>query len=70
MGRWEMAVRRPHPGLWPYVRRYVGWFKHMAAPLGRRELPGDEVRIIIGFGAPVRVFDAGESDRFVDFETE
>lgn len=64
-----MATRPPDPALWPHVRRYVGWFEHMAAPLCRRELPGDEVPIIIGFGAPVRVFDAGESDRYVDLES-
>jgi hypothetical protein len=30
--RWEMALRDPHPALRPHVRRYAGWFEHMAAP--------------------------------------
>lgn len=59
-----MALRDPHPSLRPYVRRYVGWFEHMAAPLCRRELPTDEVPVIVSFGAPIRIYDAGDSERF------
>ena len=59
-----MALRDPHPSLRPYVRRYAGWFEHMAAPLCRRELPTDEVPVIVSFGAPIRIYDAGDSDRF------
>ena len=66
MGRWEMATRKPHPALGPHVRRYVGWFEHMAVPLCRRELPTDEVPVIISFGGPIRVYDAGDSERFRD----
>jgi len=58
-----MASRNPHPSLQPYVRRYVGWFEHMAAPLCRRELPTDEVPVIVSFGAPIRIYDAGDSER-------
>ena len=58
-----MARRPPHPSLAPFVRGYVGWFEHMAAPLCRRELPTDEVPVIISFGAPIRVYDAGDSQR-------
>jgi AraC-like DNA-binding protein len=36
----------------------------MAAPLCRRELPTDEVPVIISFGTPIRIYDAGDSDRF------
>src|SRR5262245_41566145 len=32
IGSWEMARRPPHASLAPYVRGYVGWFEHMAAP--------------------------------------
>jgi AraC-like DNA-binding protein len=61
-----MAARRPHPALRNHVRRYVGWYEHMKAPLCRRELPTDEIPVIISFGAAVRVFDAGDSERFSD----
>jgi AraC-like DNA-binding protein len=58
-----MVSRDPHPSLQPYVRRYVGWFEHMAAPLCRRELPTDEVPVIVSFGTPIRIYDAGDSER-------
>jgi hypothetical protein len=61
-----MAVRQPAAALRGYVRQYAGWFEHMAAPLLRRELPTDEVPVIISFGAPIRVYDAGDSSRFRD----
>jgi AraC-like DNA-binding protein len=64
-----MALRDPHPSLRPYVRRYAGWFEHMAAPLCRRELPTDEVPVIINFGAPIRIYDAGDSERFSNLES-
>jgi len=66
LGRWEMARVLPERSLRPYVSQYVGWIEHMAAPLCRRELPTDEVPVIINFGAPVRVWDAGESTRYTD----
>lgn len=59
-----MAVRQPAVALRGYVRQYAGWFEHMAAPLCRRELPTDEIPVIISFGAPIRVYDAGDSHRF------
>jgi AraC-like DNA-binding protein len=61
-----MAQRAPHPALRPHVRQYTGWFEHMAAPLCRRELPTEEVPVIISFGAPIRVYNAGESERYSD----
>src|ERR1043165_5462940 len=61
-----MAQRTPHRALAPHVRRYVGWFEQMASPLLRRELPTDEVPVIISFGAPIRVYNAGASDRYSD----
>jgi AraC-like DNA-binding protein len=69
MGRWEMALRDPHPRLRVHVRRYCGWIEHMATALTRRELPTEEIPVIINFGSPVRVYDAGESDRFVDLDS-
>jgi AraC-like DNA-binding protein len=61
-----MALRAPHPSLRPFVRQYVGWFEHMAEPLCRRELPTDEVPVIVNFGARIRIYDAGDSDQFAD----
>ena len=69
MGRWEMALRQPHPALRAHVRQYVGWIEHMATALLRRELPTELIPLIINFGAPVRVFEAGESERFSDLDS-
>src|SRR6185295_10047535 len=66
IGRWEMAMRQPHALLRRHVRQYVGWIEHMATALMRRELPTDEIPLIINFGAPVRVYQVGESPQFVD----
>jgi AraC-like DNA-binding protein len=57
LGRWEMAESEPMAPLRPYVHRYAGWFEHMAAPLVRRELPTEIAPLIIGFNAPVRLYD-------------
>ena len=40
--------------------------EHMAEPLCRRELPTDEVPVIVNFGARIRIYDAGDSDQFAD----
>jgi AraC-like DNA-binding protein len=69
MGRWEMALRAPHPLLRRHVRQYVGWIEHMTTALMRRELPTDEIPLIINFGAPVRVYEVGESSRFADLDS-
>src|SRR5262245_44807602 len=66
MGRWEMALRKPHPALRPHCLLYCGWFEHMATTLVRRELPTDEIPLIINFGPPLRVWEAGESERYAD----
>ena len=67
LGWWEMVRAAPHPSLRPHVRAYIGWFEHMAAPLCRRELPTEDVPVIINFGAPVRVFDPFDSSRWTDY---
>lgn len=69
MGRWEMALRAPHPALRGHCRQYCGWFERMATTLVRRELPTDEIPLIINFGPPVRVYDAGDSDRYSDLDS-
>src|SRR5262245_27151326 len=62
-----MARRAPHVSLRPYVLEYVGWFEHMAQPLCRREVPTEVVPVIISFGAPVRIFDQQDQNRWLDF---
>ena len=47
LGWWEMVRSAPHPSLRPHVREYIGWFEHMAAPLCRRELPTEEVPVMM-----------------------
>ena len=69
IGRWEMALRQPHPVLRRHVRQYVGWFEQMATTLVRRELPTEEIPLIINFGPPVRVYEAGDSERFADLDS-
>ena len=66
LGWWEMVRSAPHPSLRPHVREYIGWFEHMAAPLCRRELPTEEVPVIINFGAPVRLFDPIDPSRWTE----
>jgi len=59
-------VAPPAPALRSYVREYIGWFEHMAAPLCRRELPTDMAPLILNFGAPVRVFDLADPRTYAD----
>jgi AraC-like DNA-binding protein len=69
LGWWEAVRAAPHPSLRPHVREYIGWFEHMASPLCRRELPTEDVPVIINFGAPVRLFDPIDSSRWTDFDS-
>jgi AraC-like DNA-binding protein len=66
-GQWEMVRRLPHPALRPYVREYVGWFEDFASPLCRREVPTEDVPVIINFAAPVRLFDIDHPSRWTDY---
>jgi len=69
MGHWEMALRAPHPALRVHVRQYAGWIEHMAVALVRRELPTEQIPLIINFGSPVRVYGAGEASAFTDLDS-
>lgn len=69
LGCWEMTPGVPAAALRPYVREYVGWFEHMAAPICRREPPTEIIPVIINFGAPVRIFDAADPSRFTDYDS-
>jgi AraC-like DNA-binding protein len=67
LGSWEYAIAKPHAGLRPHVREYYGWIERMALPVCRREVPTDEVPIIINFGTPFRLFDQADPSRWTEF---
>lgn len=65
--RWELAIRAPRPALRPYIRDYCGYTEEAPGIVRRLEYPGPQVVVIIEFGPPVRVYDAGQlrtSSRF------
>ena len=45
----------PAAPLRPFAREYVGWSEQLPVPLRRRELPTEDVPLIINFGAPFRL---------------
>jgi AraC-like DNA-binding protein len=62
--RWEMAVRPPAAPLRPYVRGdYVGYTEWSGPMNRRREFPGPFVVMILEFGPPLRVYEAGDPRR-------
>jgi AraC-like DNA-binding protein len=63
LGWWEIAKVCPEPAMRPYVREYVGYVESMAVAVSRREPPGDVAPVIINFGAPVHVYEAGTTER-------
>ena len=67
LGSWEYAIAKPHASLRPHVREYYGWIERMALPVCRREVPTDEVPIIINFGTPFRLFDQADPSRWTEF---
>ena len=54
-GSWEMATRAPHPALAGAVHRYVGYVERSAETVRRREVPQDQVTVILGFGTPLSI---------------
>lgn len=71
-GEWELIDARPDRALRPHVVRYTGWFERRAAPLQRRELPSQNIPLIINFGSPIRVSRAADPacwDSFGSFTT-
>lgn len=60
-GHWEMVTGMPDGRLRPHVSRYVGWYERRSIPVRRRELPTQHVPVVISFGDPIRLFDAGGS---------
>jgi AraC-like DNA-binding protein len=67
LGSWEYAIAKPHASLQPHVREYYGWIERMAQPVCRREVPTDEVPIIINFGTSCRLFDQADPSRWTEF---
>jgi AraC-like DNA-binding protein len=67
--KWGMVTASPHPALRKHVRRYVGWWEHRTTPLYRRELPTEEVPLIINFGDPIRLFDVADRSRSTELGT-
>ncbi|WP_437599692.1 helix-turn-helix domain-containing protein [Sorangium sp. So ce590] len=61
--RWELATRPPAARLRPYIRDYSGYTEEAPGPLRRVEFPVPQVVVIIEFGPPIRVFDAGADGR-------
>ena len=51
----------------PYVREYVGYVESMSTAIDRREPPMDVAPVIINFGAPVRIYEAGTSERWTSY---
>jgi len=41
----------------------------MATPLVRREVPTEDVPVIINFGAPFRLFDQANPSRWTDYRS-
>lgn len=66
-GRWELITAAPDARLRAYLRRYCGWRdRRDGTTVRRREVPTHEVPVIINFGDPIRLFDAGSSTRWRD----
>jgi AraC-like DNA-binding protein len=63
LGSWELATGAPAEVLRPFAREYIGWHEQLTAPLCRRELPTEEVPLIINFGAPFHLFTPGGTRR-------
>ena len=68
VGRWELASGAAAPPLRPYVRGYLGTSSRIGF-LRERHLPSGDVALIINFGAPHRLIDAGDATRSTEHRT-
>ncbi|MFJ1701912.1 helix-turn-helix domain-containing protein [Kitasatospora sp. NPDC088346] len=57
-GVWELVVGRPEPRLREHILGYRGFRQDLRQPRRRLEVPTDVLTLIIGFEAPMRLFDA------------
>jgi hypothetical protein len=55
LGRWEMVLGDPPPGLCSHVRSYWGYAEETVAFSRRRELATAHAVLIVGFGPPIEV---------------
>jgi AraC-like DNA-binding protein len=55
LGRREIVLGAPDPGLRAHVRGYCGYFEQVAGVTRRVEFPSGSVGLIVGFGPPVGV---------------
>jgi hypothetical protein len=55
LGRWEMVLGDPAPGLCLHVRGYRGYAEETVAFSRRRELATAQAVLIVGFGPPIEV---------------
>jgi AraC-like DNA-binding protein len=53
-------MRTPRPDLRPYIRDYCGYAESAPGVVRRFEFPVPQIVVIIEFGPPVRVYDAGQ----------
>src|SRR5690606_41200590 len=60
---WKVAERTVAPDLAPYVLGLYGYRERAPSRLCRRELPALETVVILQFGAPIHVYDSGQTQR-------
>jgi AraC-like DNA-binding protein len=65
--QWEMARATPAMPLQGVVQGYIGYSERSAAPLRRREVPSDQVPLIISFGPRIEVAGVKGNGRFGSF---
>lgn len=65
-GRWLLTSRRPPPPLRPFVREYQGYRESGGRPIRRREMPSDQVVLILDFGPGFRLLDPADPRRGTD----
>jgi AraC-like DNA-binding protein len=62
-GRWELALRRPPPGLREHVLVLEGYEERMAQPVIQRHPASAFVPLILNFGPPYRLLDPVDPQR-------
>ena len=59
---WELARRRPDPGLGPQVIAYTGYVETQGPVVRRREVASTVVPVIVNFGPDFRLLDRDDAD--------
>jgi hypothetical protein len=63
---WELARRRPDPGLGPQVIAYTGYVETRGPVIRRREVASTVVPVIVNFGPDFRLLDRDDADAHRD----